>query len=110
LAVHAQRRRCSGPNLQGNWAPWPDTEDAEAIAFIEPQEHDITVGYWLDLLLAQFQVLLDRRHEANSLLCEDGSKSRVTAPFIPTLLHYFGNALEPALKMPPPTRLGSKKK
>jgi hypothetical protein len=89
-------------NLDGNWAPWPDTEEADAVAFVTPDEKpDITLGFWLDLVLAQFQVLLDRRHEAHRLTCGDTSGSKVAPPFVPTLLNYFS----PDLKMRNPIRL-----
>ncbi len=82
-------------------APWPDPEDATHVAWLSADEKsDLTLGWWLDLMLAHLQVLLDRRFVAH----QDGVAARVlfpgeeamkpsveaSPPFMPTLLHYFG--------------------
>jgi hypothetical protein len=81
--------------MKVGWAPWADTIDAEGVAFIRPTAGiDITLGFWLDLLLAHLQVLSDRRHEAYARSCEVPNPPTVASSFIPTLLHYFSPELE----------------
>lgn len=91
--------------IKSDLAPWPDPEDATHLGWIDGRTGpDVSLGWWLDLLLSQTQVLLDRRYLAQRVLSSPPTpgtmlKDDAAPPFVPTLLHYFDTGSLAALMM-----------